>query len=75
MDVKAQREEENRIKARVVRHLAWDNRVDESRIHLEVRDGRVTLTGTVPTPSLDRAKALTVAGVREVENRLSVEAP
>jgi len=75
MDVKAQREEENRIKARVVRHLAWDNRVDESRIHLEVRDGQVTLTGTVPTPSLDRAKALTVAGVREVENRLSVEAP
>jgi osmotically-inducible protein OsmY len=55
--------------------LAWDPVVDDSRIVVKADDGRVTLTGTVPTfydTSLAVADAWSVGGVVNVENELLV---
>jgi osmotically-inducible protein OsmY len=63
------------IRADVSSQLFWDNRIDESNINVDVVDGRVILTGTVPTYS-DRWQAendaYSITGVRYVDNRLRV---
>jgi osmotically-inducible protein OsmY len=63
------------IRADVSSQLYWDNRIDESNINVDVTDGRVILTGTVPTYS-DRWQAeddaYSISGVRYVDNRLRV---
>jgi osmotically-inducible protein OsmY len=63
------------IRADVSSQLFWDNRIDESNINVDVTDGRVILTGSVPTYS-DRWQAeedaYSITGVRYVDNRLRV---
>ncbi|HEX6939788.1 MAG TPA: BON domain-containing protein [Longimicrobiales bacterium] len=65
------------IRADVEQALFYDTWVNADRILVEVEDGVVTLTGTLP----DRAEirracrdAAGVAGVRDVRNRLEHEA-
>jgi osmotically-inducible protein OsmY len=58
--------------------LFWDNRIDASDIGVNVTDGKVVLTGTVPACS-DRSQAeedaYSIAGVSFVDNRLAVSYP
>lgn len=66
------------IEKDVYAHLSWDNRVDQSNIKVEVKDGKVVLTGTVPTSSnLAQAEkdAYEILGVKSVDNRLTVVFP
>ena len=37
------------VKQDIVEHLAWDARVNAAEVDVEVRDGTVTLRGTVPS--------------------------
>ena len=37
------------LKQRILRELKWDSRIDWASINVEVNDGVVTLTGTVPS--------------------------
>jgi osmotically-inducible protein OsmY len=63
------------IKRDVYSQLIWDGRVNESAIDVDVLDGKVVLTGAVPTYSdlLEAEEdAYAVSGVRHVENRLKV---
>ncbi len=66
------------IKTNVVDHLYWDNRVDASAIKVTVDEGKVTLSGEVPSYS-DRlaaeSDASSVMGVTEVFNQLTVSYP
>ncbi len=63
------------IRADVSSQLFWDNRIDESNINVDVFEGKVILSGTVPTYS-DRWQAeedaYSISGVRYVDNRLTV---
>ena len=55
--------------------LAWDTRIDDSRIRVEAENGRVTLSGTVTLFSEKTAAsddAWRIKGVREVQNELVV---
>ena len=66
------------IKTSVVNELNWDNLVDASKIMVQVNNGIVTLTGTVPTyraRSAAGTDAMNVLGVLGVENMLTVELP
>ncbi len=66
---------EQRIKKDVVAQLYWDPRVDAAKIQVKVRDGRVVLSGTVPTHSARRAATmacLKIEGVRYVQNEITV---
>jgi len=68
--------EDEWIKVRVVRQLYWDSRVDASDVRVEVEEGRVILSGTVPTyfSKLEAFDdAWDVPGVRFVENQLQVQ--
>lgn len=63
------------IREQVREQLQWDVRVDASNISVSVNDGIVTLTGTVDSAAAESAalaSAWSVAGVREVINRLTV---
>ncbi len=64
-----------RIRDEVNSNLVWDNRIDATNINVDVVDGRVILTGTVPSYS-DRWEAeddaYSIPGVRYVDNRLKV---
>ncbi len=66
------------IKKNVVEHLYWDQRVDAAGISVEVGDGVVRLSGTVPS-ALSRASAeydaWVVDGVDRVRNELIVDYP
>ncbi len=67
-----------RIKRDVVNQLVWDNAVDASQVKVEVIDGRVILTGTVPLLVARRAAqadAMMVPGVTAVDNQLVVRYP
>jgi osmotically-inducible protein OsmY len=69
---------DERIKKDIVAHLYWDSRIDSSNIKVEVSDGLVTLSGTLPTLSICIAAvedAEDVAGVRRVKNSLKVNIP
>jgi len=63
------------IRADVSSQLFWDNRIDDSNIDVDVTEGRVILSGTVPSYS-DRWQAeedaYSISGVRYVDNRLRV---
>ena len=69
---------DERIKKDVANQLFWDSRLDASEVKVEVVDGVVTLSGTLPTPSSCIAAvedAEDVAGVRRVKNYLEVPIP
>ena len=66
------------IKHEVLRELAWDPRVDETDVGVEVDRGVVTLTGTVATWAKRVAAqeaAHRVAGVLDVANDVVVKIP
>lgn len=67
-----------RIKADVTNELAWDSRVLATDVHVDVDDGVVTLSGTVPS-HFSRQSAVEdashVRGVVDVVDRLGVRYP
>jgi len=66
------------IKKNVLDQLYWDSRVDSGEVGVEVSDGVVTLSGTLPSLSLCIGAvedAEEVAGVRRVKNNLAVKVP
>ena len=66
------------IKRDIVNHLIWDNRVDASKIGVEVENGTVTLKGEVPTylsKLAAESDALDVLGVIHTINELNVSYP
>ncbi|TFG32454.1 BON domain-containing protein [Candidatus Thorarchaeota archaeon] len=69
---------DEQIKRAVVEMLYWDSRVDASDIHVDVNEGEVTLTGTVPSYGIKEASlfaAWKVPGVRKVNNNSFVRFP
>ncbi len=70
--------DEGKVKVDVVDELYWDNRVNAADVKVEVDNGEVTLTGTVPSY---RAKAAAysdawlIEGVTKVNNYLIVMPP
>ena len=66
------------IEQLVRQELIWDDRVDSTDITVNVLNGVVTLTGTVPSYSqlsLASADAWKIEGVRDVDNLLTVSIP
>ena len=66
------------IKRDLIDELYWDYRVDASDVKAKVSDGKVTLTGTVPSYSARGAAAAAawgIDGVSEVTNLLTVRFP
>jgi len=65
----------NLLEIDVKDELGWDPTIDDTRIVVKADDGRVTLTGTVPT-YYDATRATDdawiVGGVRDVDNELLV---
>lgn len=62
----------------VIRELAWDTRIEETDVGVEVDAGIVTLTGTVSSWAKKIAAqeaAHRVAGVRDVANDIQVRIP
>lgn len=69
---------DEQIKQAVVSQLAWDSRVDASKIKVEVSHGIVKLEGFVPSTLAQSAAAEdaeVVAGVTDVVNALNVRIP
>jgi osmotically-inducible protein OsmY len=63
------------LKSDVEDELAWDGELDASEIDVKAQDGRVTLSGAVPTyyeAKLAEQDAKTVSGVKAVDNDLLV---
>lgn len=70
--------QDERIKKWVVAQLYWDPLVDASRVKVEVSQGRVKLTGNVPSLTALKAAELDVRNVptvTSVENKLGVTDP
>jgi len=66
------------IKQAIVAELARDTRIDASKIEVTVDNGRVTLSGEVPTflgKSAATEDALSILGVMEVDNLTVVNYP
>jgi len=66
------------IKKDVVNQLYWDDRVDASRVKVEVIDSNVVLSGVVQSFSARRAAetdASMIPGVSIVDNHLNVKLP
>jgi osmotically-inducible protein OsmY len=66
------------VRQRVAEELRWDDRVDGAEVNVEVHEGRVVLSGRVPTYTARRIAAEdaeAVVGAGEVENRLVVKHP
>ena len=64
------------ITAAVAEELFWETRVDDEEVAVSVRDGRVTLRGTVGSLGAKHAAtnaARRVSGVRGVDNELQVK--
>lgn len=64
------------ITAAVAEELFWETRVDDEEVAVSVRDGRVTLRGTVGSLGVKHAAtnaARRVSGVRGVDNELQVK--
>ena len=62
----------------VLEELKWDSRVDETEVGVEVDDGVVTLTGTVPSWAKRLAAqeaTRRVVGVLDVANDIEVKVP
>jgi osmotically-inducible protein OsmY len=69
---------DEQIKKNVVDQLYWDHRVDAADVQVEVSEGKVTLTGTVPTftaLNAATADAWEIADVKGVSNLLAVRFP
>ncbi len=69
---------DEQIKKDVVDELYWDDRVDASKVNVEVSNGIVTLRGEVPTYFASTAAyydALGILGVVNVRNQLAVRYP
>lgn len=69
---------DEQIKKDVVDELYWDYRVDASEVKVEVENGQITLTGTVPTYTARNAAtsdAWAIAGVKGVTNLLAILFP
>jgi len=67
-----------KIKKDVAVQLSRDNQVDSGTVNVEVKDGEVTLSGTLPSLSVSMAAVeMTekVAGVRSVKNKFKVKIP
>jgi osmotically-inducible protein OsmY len=68
--------EDERIRQDVLNQLHWDSRIDASRIEVTVTNGRVVLSGTVPTYQARRLASMDTSilpGVVSVENQIDVE--
>lgn len=66
------------IREDVHQRIAQDIHVDASNVGIDVADGVVTLTGTVPEPGQDAVverHAWAAVGVRQVDNRVTLPAP
>jgi osmotically-inducible protein OsmY len=71
-------ETDERIQADVIEHFKWDPRIQPTEIGVRVKDGVVSLTGTVENYTKKwRAEeaALRVAGVKAVVNDIEVRLP
>lgn len=69
---------DEQIKKSVVDMLYWDSRVDASDIDVEVKDGEVTLGGTVPSYGVKETALFAtwkVPGVKQVKNQSRVKFP
>lgn len=69
---------DERIREDICERLMMADHVDSSEVTVSVKDGRVTLEGSVPHRSMKHAiedVAEYAAGVQEVENRIRVERP
>jgi hypothetical protein len=69
---------DDRIREDACEALTLDDHVDATGIHVAVRDGEVTLSGTVPERYMKRlAEDLVedIAGVRDVQNQIRVLSP
>jgi osmotically-inducible protein OsmY len=70
--------ESEQIKKDIVDQLYWDTSVDASDVIVEVRNGNVKLTGTVPSFAARRAAytdATMIPGMNSVDNQLEVRHP
>lgn len=66
---------DEQIKKDIVDHLAWDSRVDASKVKVEVHRGKAVLSGTVlsyPSRQIAHRDALSVEGVLDIENNIEV---
>ena len=66
---------DTQIKDAIVAQLRWDGRIDDSRLRVSVRRGRVTLSGTTQSYSARRAALLnawSVLGVTDVVDGMKV---
>ncbi len=66
------------ITRKVGDQLYWDNRIDTSDIKIDVVDGNVKLSGTVPTHRMCQAAeedAWAISGVTFVDNQLTLRNP
>ena len=73
---KGYRRSDDRLRDEVSDRLMEDDRVDASDVEVEVTDGEVILTGTVPERSMKRRAedvSEQVLGVRDVMNQIRVE--
>lgn len=70
------RADEEALATRVKTALLAEPQLDGSAISVAVEGGRVTLSGEVPAPQIERAEAIVrgVEGVTEVINRLTATA-
>lgn len=69
---------EEDIKKRVIDHIYWDNRVDASKIEVDVNESEVTLKGSVENYNSREAAVLDAwqtRGVTKVNNEISVKYP
>ena len=69
---------DSQIKQDVLNELKWDTRVDETDIGVQVRDGVVTLVGSVPVYAKKlaaRDAAHRVHGVLDVVDEMQVRVP
>jgi osmotically-inducible protein OsmY len=72
------RKTDTQIHRDVLEELTWDSRVDETEVGVEVDQGVVTLTGTVPSWAKRMAAeeaAHRVSGVLDVANDIQVKIP
>jgi len=69
---------DEQIKKDVIDQLYWDSRVDASNINVKVDQGRVTLTGTVPTYFANSSainSVWAVEGIKDLNNKLEIKYP
>ncbi|HLV32564.1 MAG TPA: BON domain-containing protein [Chitinispirillaceae bacterium] len=65
-------------KRRILEHLKWDNRIDETKIQVRIDDETVYLDGTAPTWMSKQAAqndAMEIAGVKKVINNIKILYP